>query len=150
MGIIYSSAKKYSMHVSSTAHLSFKGHFNNQDVPKKGKNPEIPRKAWPFYTSPCWKALKQCLAKLPSESSKLQCHAQKYFPELIKIPCKHSENMLWRKEKEAEGSLWERAKLGLDSPLSPVLHPCVWWTELPSHWRPGYDLAFLNTLRAAE
>lgn len=102
--------KNYSMHVSSTAHLSFKGHFNNQDVPKKGKNPEIPRKAWPFYISPCWKALKQCLAKLSSESSKLQCHAQKYFPELIKIPCKRSENMLWRKEKEAEGSSMGKSK----------------------------------------
>lgn len=73
-GIIYSSAKKYSMHVSSTTHLSFKGHFNNQDVPKKGKSPGIPRKAWPFYISPCWQALKQCLPKLLSESSKLQCH----------------------------------------------------------------------------
>lgn len=76
-GIIYSSAKKYSMHVSSTTHLSFKGHFNNQDVPKKGKSPEIPRKAWPFYISLCWQALKQCLPKLLSESSKLQCHVHR-------------------------------------------------------------------------
>lgn len=32
---ISTSGRKYSMHVSSTTHLSFKGHFNNQDVPEK-------------------------------------------------------------------------------------------------------------------
>lgn len=72
---------------------------------------------------------------------------QKYFPELIQMPCKHSQNRLWRKKrKKLKEVLGERAKLGLDSPLWPFLHPCLWWTELPSHWRPGYDLAFLKTL----
>lgn len=72
---------------------------------------------------------------------------QKYFPELIKIPCKRSQNKLWRKKrKKLKKVLGERAKLGLDSPLWPFLHPCLWWTELCFHWRPGYDFAFLKTL----
>lgn len=70
----------------------------------------------------------------------------KYLPELIKFPCQHSQNRLWRKREKLKEVLGERAKLGLDFPLWPFWHPCLWWTELPLHWRPGYDLAFLKIL----
>lgn len=63
----------------------------------------------------------------------IMSHKQKFFSELIQIPCK-PQTRLWRKKR-----------LGLNSPLCPFLHPCLWWSELPSQWSPAYDLAFLNT-----
>lgn len=49
-----------------------------------------------------------------------------------------------KEEKEAEGSSRGKAWAGFSS--LALLTPCLWWTEFPSHWRPGYDLAFLKIL----
>lgn len=48
-------------------------------------------------------------------------------------------------EKKLRAALRARAKPGLDSPLWPVLHPCLCWTELPPRWSPACDPAFLKT-----
>lgn len=152
MGIIYLSAKKYSIHVSSTTHLYFKGHFNNQDVPKKRKRPQNSKKNMAILYQSLLESTNTVLNQAVIWIKQItMSRTQKYLPELIQMPCKHSQNRLWRKKrKKLKEVLGERAKLGLDLPLWPFLHPCLWWTVMKFLLTEGQGCISQNTLRAAE